>query len=127
MNSHDPAIDSAGRLGEFLDNSITELKGGQTADKLPPVALPSLPTTAPIKPKGPNKFSELADRIARTRKALDARADKLITRVETLGEKGNAAFDQHEATIDEHERGITSMEEALSGLIGHNGAPVLDE
>lgn len=115
MSAHDPAIDHLGRYGEFLNETIDQLKGGQTADKLP---APTLAMPAP-KP-GINKFSELADKIAKTRKALDARADKLIARVETIGEKGNAAFDQHENALAEQERGIESMEESLSGLIGHN-------
>lgn len=119
MASHDPALDHAGRFGDFLTDAINELKGEQTADKLPDVTLNAAP-----KPAGRpsiNKFSELADKIARTRKALDARADKLIARVEALGEKGGTAFDKHEDALDEHERGIDSLDEALSGLIGHNG------
>jgi hypothetical protein len=118
--NHDPALDHAGRYGEFLTEAIDQLKGEQTADRLP---APTLASSAPAAKPAINKFSELADKIARTRKALDARADKLIARVDAIGTKGNAAFDQHESALDEHERGIDSLDEALSGLIGHNRPP----
>jgi len=122
LTEHDPALDQAGRFGEFLDRSIEELK--PTADRLPTPVLASTAPRAPRAAAGPSKFSELADKIARTRRALDERADRLIERVENLGRKGEETFDRHEDALNEHERGIESMEEALSGLMGHNGAPI---
>ena len=101
-SSIDPALDTPGRrLDAFLTKAIAELKP---------------------KPM-PNKFTELADKIARSRKAMDERADSLGERLDKLVGKADGAFTKHESHLDEAESGLDAMEEALSGLIGHNGGP----
>lgn len=96
----DPAIDNAGRLGDFLDRSIREMQ--------------------PAKPM-PNKFTELADRVERSRKGWDERADRLSERLDKLNGKADASFSKHETHLVEAESGLDAMDKALSGLIGHNG------
>lgn len=96
----DPALDTPGRrLDRFLTQAIAELKP---------------------KPM-PNKFTELADKVARSRKAMDERADRLSERLDALVGKADTAFTKHETHLDQAESGLDAMEEALSGLIGHNG------
>jgi hypothetical protein len=99
MSEHDPALDSAGRLDRYLADTIAELKP---------------------KPM-PNKFTELAEKVARSRKAMDDRADRLSDRLDKLNGKADEAFSKHETHLDQAETGLDAMEEALSGLIGHNG------
>lgn len=97
----DPALDSAGRLDRFLTQAISDLKP---------------------KPMS-NKFTELAEKVARSRKSMDERADKLSERLDNLVGKADSAFTKHETHLDQAETGLDAMEEALSGLIGHNGDP----
>lgn len=100
MTELDPALDTPGRrLDQFLTKAIRELKP---------------------KPM-PNKFTELAEKVARSRKAMDERADSLSERLDKLVGKADGAFTKHETHLDEAETGLDAMEEALSGLIGHNG------
>lgn len=99
MTERDPALDSAGRLDGFLAKAITELKP---------------------KPM-PNKFTELAEKVAKSRKAMDERADQLSERLDRLNGKSDQTFTKHETHLDQAEGGLDAMEEALSGLIGHNG------
>lgn len=98
----DPALDHAGRLGQFLDRTIAELKPRE---------------------RQMNKFEELAQRVARTQRALDERADKLAARLDSFDAKADATFSKHEGAMDAAEGGIDKLEESLSGMIGHNGAP----
>ncbi len=100
MSEHDPALDTAGRLDGFLRQAISELK-------------PTKPMT--------NKFTELAEKVAKSRKAMDERADQLSERLDKLNSKADGAFTKHETHLDQAESGLDAMEEALSGLIGHNG------
>jgi len=99
MSERDPALDTAGRLDAFLNRAITELKP---------------------KPMS-NKFTELAEKVAKSRKAMDERADQLSARLDKLNGKADQAFTKHETHLDQAESGMDAMEEALSGLIGHNG------
>lgn len=99
MSERDPALDHSGRFGQFLTSAIQELK----------------PKTMP------NKFSELADKVAKSQKAMDARADQLSARLDKLNQTADVAFTKHESAVDQAEQGIDAMEQALSGLIGHNG------
>lgn len=117
MSAHDPAIDHLGRYGEFLNETIDQLKGGQTADKLPK---PALPTTEAIKPAAPNKYAELADLVARSKKAHSLRADKFIERVLTANESISAKFDQHEEGWDQHVQGVESLDDIDEALSGDN-------
>jgi vancomycin resistance protein YoaR len=99
VNERDPALDHSGRLDRFLTGTIQELK----------------PKTMP------NKFAELADKVTKSQKALDARADQLSARLDKLNQTADVAFTKHESAVDQAEHGIDAMEQALSGLIGHNG------
>jgi septation ring formation regulator EzrA len=74
-------------------------------------------------PMAETKFSELAARVARTRKAWDERADKLGKRLDELDPKAEAAFAKHESDLDAAETGIKSMEDAVRDLVGGNNPP----
>ena len=109
MSERDPALDHSGRqLSSFLTGAINELK--------PVEPKPPMPTA-------PNKFAELADKVARSQKALDQRADQLSARLDKLNDTANAAFSKHEGALTQAEQGIDQMEQALSGLLGHNQPP----
>lgn len=105
MPEHDPALDHSGRLGRFLNKAITELK----------------PVEDPQPTRTINKFTELAAKVAQSQKVLGERADRLSERLDKLNEKADGAFAKHESVVDAAEKGMDDMEEALSGLIGHNG------
>lgn len=118
MSARDPALDHAGRFGDFLTDAITEFGGEKpTADKLPK---PALPTTEAIKPAAPNKYAELADLVARSKKAHSLRADKFIERVLTANESISAKFDQHEEGWDQHVQGVESLDDIDEALSGDN-------
>lgn len=118
----DPALDNAGRrLADFLDRTIRELK---PVDEFTPVRTepPKVTLAVPAKPLV-NKFTELAGKVARSLKAMDDRADRLSERLDKLDGKVDQTFDKHEGRLDQAETGMDVMDEALSGLIGHNGDP----
>lgn len=117
----DPALDNAGRrLADFLDHAIRELK---PVDDFQPVRTSDerLPAGTPLAKPLVNKFTELAGKVARSRKAMDERADRLSDRLDGLNGKADQAFTKHETHLDQADAGLDAMEEALSGLIGHNG------
>lgn len=74
-----------------------------------------------------NKFAELAARSAEIRKNLDARADRLAERLGALPALADATLGKHERMLDEHESGIQALEDSLRDMIGHNGAPPLQD
>jgi 2-oxo-4-hydroxy-4-carboxy--5-ureidoimidazoline (OHCU) decarboxylase len=108
IRTFDPALDSAGRLSQFLNEAIEETK-----------AVDETKAISDVKPV--NKFTELAEKVAKSRKAMDDRADQLSARLDKLNSKADGAFTKHETHLDQAENGLDAMEEALSGLIGHNG------
>jgi hypothetical protein len=126
MSQRDPALDHGGRLARFLDSAIRELK---PVDDFKPVrtevSAVGISTTLAAAPAKPlvNKFTELAGKVARSLKAMDARADRLSERLDKLDGKVDSTFDKHEGRLDQAESGMDVMDEALSGLIGHNGDP----
>jgi chaperonin cofactor prefoldin len=122
MSERDPALDSAGRLDGFLTKAITELKPMDDSQPIRTstgrLAVGALMGEI-VKPV--NKFTELAEKVAKSRKAMDERADQLSARLDKLNSKADGAFTKHETHLDQAENGLDAMEEALSGLIGHNG------
>jgi hypothetical protein len=122
VSARDPALDTAGRFARFLDKTIKELKPVSEVQLVrtgfEPVAAPAAKPVAPV-----NKFAELAERVARTKKALDVRADKLSARLDSFDTKADVTFSKHESSLDIAEDGMDALENSLSGLIGHNGAP----
>lgn len=74
-----------------------------------------------------NKFAEIAARSAEIRKNLDARADRLAERLGALPALADATLGKHERMLDEHESGIQALEDSLRDMIGHNGAPPLQD
>jgi hypothetical protein len=122
IRTFDPALDSAGRLTQFLNEAIEETKA---VDDLQPIRTSTerLPAGTPmgevVRPV--NKFTELAEKVAKSRKAMDDRADQLSARLDKLNSKADGAFTKHETHLDQAENGLDAMEESLSGLIGHNG------
>ena len=74
-----------------------------------------------------NKFAEIAARSAEIRKNLDARADRLAERLDALPTLADATLGKHERMLDEHESGIQALEDSLRDMIGHNGAPPLQD
>lgn len=95
------------QLDRFLGKAVTEIKASDR-------------TTM-------NKFAELASRSAEIRKSIEDRADRLATRLDALPALADATLGKHEKLLDEEEQGIKLLEEALSGMIGHNGAPPLQD
>jgi hypothetical protein len=116
----DPAMDNSGRLNQFLEESIAELKPEQPAAVVTPLPPAPSPVRASTKL---NKFAELADRVARSQDSMNRRADALSSRLDKFEKMSDAVFNKHESNLDDAEHGMSQMEEALSGLMGHNGGP----
>jgi hypothetical protein len=123
---HDPALDHSGRLGKFLDNAIRELKqvdepqSINASDVAPLKAEVPLATLMPAAAPAPtpavkvDKFAALAAKVARSRKALDARADKLSARLDAFDTKVDTTFNKHESTLDDAEYGIDALDASLA-------------
>ena len=97
----------AKQLDRFLGKAVTETKASDR------VAM--------------NKFAELAARSAEIRKNLDARADRLAERLDALPSLADATLGKHERLMDEQESGIQALEDSLRDMLGHNGAPPLQD
>ena len=69
------------------------------------------------------KFSTLADRAKAVPKALEARADSLLPRLDAVEKRGHAAFDGLEAVVKDAEAAADATEGALRML--SNGGPPL--
>lgn len=71
-----------------------------------------------------DKFKTLATRINSVPKNLEARADALAARLDTIEQRGDKAFSGHETFLDGVETGVAAAEDALNQLT--NGAPASD-
>lgn len=71
-----------------------------------------------------NKFTELAERVSRTRQAWNDKADGLAKRLDKLDPIADAAFAKHHSDLDAAEAGIKEMEDAARDLAGANLPPL---
>lgn len=68
-----------------------------------------------------SKLSELAQRIAKTHKAIDERADQLAKRMDGFEPVADGVFAKHNAMLDEAESGFKELEDSIRDLAGANG------
>lgn len=71
-----------------------------------------------------NKFTEIAERIAKTRQAWNDQADDLAKRLDRLTPIADAAFAKHNADLDAAESGLKEMEDAVRDQAGANLPPM---
>lgn len=71
-----------------------------------------------------NKFQELAAKIRAGQTEMDQEADSLSVEVDETLTAFRAAAGQHRSMLGSAREGVQAMQEAASGLIGHNGAPL---
>lgn len=71
------------------------------------------------------KLNGIASAMAKLHHGLDARADKLLERIEIADKRGEAAFAKAHARIDDAERAVADVEKFVEGLEGSNGGPSL--
>jgi hypothetical protein len=95
-----PGVAKSEELGRFLDKAITETK------------TPAM-----------NKFAELAAKIKAGQTEMDQEADSLSAEVDTTLTAFREAANQHRSMLSAARDGVKAMQEAVSGLIGHNGSP----
>ena len=62
------------------------------------------------------KLHQVAQRIASTKKTLEAQADKLALRLDELDKKGPDAFGNANAILDQHHADLDAMESELRQL-----------
>lgn len=74
-----------------------------------------------------NKFQELAAKIRAGQTEMDQEADALSAEVDKTLTAFREAAGQHRSMLSSARDGVKAMQEAASGLIGHNGAPPLDD
>ena len=72
-----------------------------------------------------SKLQNIADRAPRIVAALEARAEKLDSRLTALEKNGNGAFDKWDGHLAEQESAIAVAEDAINKL--SNGGPPLDD
>jgi hypothetical protein len=94
------ALEKSAELGQFLDKAITETKAS-----------------------GMNKFAELAAKIKAGQSEMDQEADALSAEVDTTLTAFREAANQHRSMLSAARDGVKAMQEAVSGLMGHNGSP----
>lgn len=68
-----------------------------------------------------SKLSELAQRIAKTHKSIEDRADRLGKRMDAFEPIADQVFDKHEAALDQAEAGFKELEDSIRDLAGANG------
>jgi hypothetical protein len=68
-----------------------------------------------------SKLSELAQRIAKTHKSIEEKADKLSQRMDSLVPLADSTFDKHNAMLDQCESGFKELEDSIRDLAGANG------
>ena len=72
-----------------------------------------------------SKLQNIADRAPKIVAALEARADKLDSRLTALETKGNGAFDKWDGHLAEQESAVALAEDAVNRLT--NGGPPLED
>lgn len=70
-----------------------------------------------------NKFAELAAKIKAGQSEMDQEADALSAEVDTTLTAFREAANQHRSMLSAARDGVKAMQEAVSGLMGHNGSP----
>lgn len=96
----DPTVQKSVELGQFLDRAITETKATAM-----------------------NKFAELAAKIKSGQSEMDQEADALSAEVDQTLTAFREAATKHRSMLGAARDGVKAMQEAVSGLVGHNGAP----
>ena len=72
-----------------------------------------------------SKLQNIADRAPKIVAALEARADKLDSRLTALETRGNGAFDKWDGHLAEQESAVALAEDAVNRLT--NGGPPLED
>lgn len=73
-----------------------------------------------------NKFAELAAKIKSNLTTMHDEADVLSREADETMTAFMGAAGQHRSMLADAKDGVQAMQEAVSGLIGHNGAPLDD-
>jgi hypothetical protein len=128
---HDPALDSAGRYGAFLDKAIAELKARDAApmeDQTktvvmpPPVPVAATPAAGNSIAKAPmDKFALIAQKVAAVQKKMHVRADRLISRVEDFDKKVETTFDKQEDAVSAGEAVMDALDASLARVGNEEG------
>jgi len=72
------------------------------------------------------KLRGIAGAMAKLNHGLEARAEKLLTRIGDAETRGEATFATAHRQIDEAEAALADVDKFMSDLAGANGGPTLD-
>jgi hypothetical protein len=117
VNQRDPALDTAGRFGAFLDRTIREFGAKPVDLPKPDDFQPMHPEPVAAKPTprpALNKFAELAAKLKANREEMHDEADKLSAETDAVMAEFRGGVAKHRSILADAKAGVQDLKEAAA-------------